>query len=76
MTSYRDPGEQLDLRTRGDGDVVAALALLWLASAVQVVATLLGHERFGAEATVALFVAVTLPCLWVARLVQGPIKNP
>lgn len=56
--------------------MLVPLVLLWLASVVQVAAVLGSHERFGAEATVALFVTLTLPCLWVARLVQGPIKNP
>jgi hypothetical protein len=46
-----------------DGDVLIALLLLWVASAVRVVGAAVRHEIFGTEATLALMSLVFVPCI-------------
>jgi Flp pilus assembly protein TadB len=44
-----------------EGPVRAALLIFWTVSLVRVVGAVLGHEVFGAEATLAAIVAVGVP---------------
>jgi hypothetical protein len=46
-----------------NGDVVVALLILWVASAVRVVGAAARHEIFGTEATLALMSLVFVPCV-------------
>lgn len=47
-----------------DGEHVAVVSAFWLLSAARVVAGVLQHETFGAEATLALLVTILVP--WVS----------
>jgi hypothetical protein len=53
--TQRAEGEQ------GDRDLLVVGLLLWVASVVRVVAALLEHEVFGAEASLALVCVVLIP---------------
>jgi hypothetical protein len=47
-----------------DGDVMVALLVLWVASAVRVVGGALRREVFGTEATLAFVSFVLVPCVF------------
>jgi hypothetical protein len=47
-----------------DGDVLVALLVLWIASAVRVVGAGMRHEIFGTEATLAFLSFVLVPCIF------------
>ena len=50
-----------------DRDLLPVFALLWAMSVAVVVRCVLRHDVFGAQATLALALAVALPILVVAR---------
>jgi hypothetical protein len=56
-------------RERAEGVYGAAVAcvvmIVWLASLIRAVGALVDHETFGAEATIALLIALLVP--WSAR---------
>jgi hypothetical protein len=73
MTSslYRRPASARLARHRGrraDRDLLPAAALLWAVSLIRTVAALLWHEKFGAEATLALMAVVGLPWLFFGAM--------
>jgi hypothetical protein len=51
----------------GDSDLRAVAVLLWAGSVIRTVLTLVHHEPFGVEATLAFACTVLLP-LWILRM--------
>ena len=63
---YRAPREGLrnPEKDATEGPVRVALAIFWLISLGRVVGAIIGHEVFGAEATLALMATVGVPVAW------------
>jgi len=59
---------------RGDSDLLPIAIFLWLCSVVRVALTLLHHQRFDVEATLALTCVLTLP-LFIQRARQASGKS-
>jgi hypothetical protein len=61
---YRSPGpvdRRLHDAARGEGPLLAFLAIFWLVSVGRVVGAIAVHETFGGEATLALVAALAMP---------------
>jgi hypothetical protein len=59
----------------GDADVLVALFVLWIASAVRVGGAFARHEVFGAEATLAFMSLVLVPCLFFRARLRSPAPS-
>ena len=61
---------------RGDSDLLPIAVFLWLCSVVRVALTVLHHQSFDVEATLALTCVLTLPLLIQrARQVSGKSRS-
>jgi hypothetical protein len=74
-----DPGAPRSSSRRGlrwnDADVLVALFVLWIASAVRVGGAFARHEVFGAEATLAFMSLVLVPCLFFRARLRSPAPS-
>ncbi len=59
-------------RGRTDRDLLAVAVLFWVVSLVRVVGTVVQHEAFGTESTLALMVTLIVP--WIVLRRDRPIR--
>ena len=67
------PSDHLQ-RGHGERELLVVLALFWVVSLVRVVGTVVRHEVFGAEATLALMAVLVIPWLTLRRSTQRRVR--